>query len=52
MALQKVLMMEMSLVQLTEMDSEPQTAILRETCLVCLSAEQMATQMVLMMESN
>ena len=45
-------MMEMSLVQLTEMGSEPQTAILRETSLVRLSAEQMVMQMARMMESN
>ena len=45
-------MMEMSLVQLTEMGSEPQTAILRETCLVGLSDDWMVMQMAPLMESN
>jgi len=45
-------MMEMSLVPLTEMGSEPQTATLRETSLVGLSDDWMVMQMAPLMETN
>jgi len=52
MAMQMARMMETNLVQLTEMHLEILKEIPKETSLVCLSAEWMATQTARRMESN
>jgi len=52
MVMQMARMMEMSWVQLTEMNLEPETVTQRETSLVCLWAEQMAMQMASLMAMN
>ena len=52
MAMQMARMMETNLVQMTEMHLEIPKERPKETSLVCLSAELMATQTARMMESN